>query len=61
MDDVAYEGEHGDAAVLNLGLAEPTDGALRAPAVEVGLGKVHGVVELYDGVGLLGEGLEVGN
>ena len=60
VDKVAHKGKHGDAAVLDLGVAEETDGRLVAGAPELGLGEVQRVVELHQGVQGGGEGLEVG-
>lgn len=59
MDDVSNEGKHGDAAVLDLGLAEEADGGLVARAPEVGIGKAKGIVEADGRVEVLGERLEV--
>ena len=50
MEAVADEGGHGDAAVLDLGVAEPADGVLVAAAPEVGLSEVERVVEADDRV-----------
>jgi hypothetical protein len=35
LDAVAYEGEHGDAAVFDFGLAEEADGSLVSDSVKV--------------------------
>ena len=59
VDDVSNEGKHGNAAVLDLGLAEEADGGLVARAPEVGIGKAKGIVEADGRVEVLGERLEV--
>ena len=46
--------------MLDLGLAKESDGGLVALTPEVLVGQVEGIVELDGGVGLLGDGLEVG-
>jgi len=59
VDDVADESEHGNAAVLDLGLTEETDGGLVTRAPEVGIGKAKGIVEANGRVEVLGQRLEV--
>ena len=46
--------------MLDLGLAEESDGGFVALTPEVLVGQVEGIVELDGRVGLLGDGLEVG-
>ena len=60
VDDVADEGEHGNTAVLDLGMSEEANGGLVGGAPELSLGEVEGIVEANDRVKLLGEGLKVG-
>jgi hypothetical protein len=60
MDDVADEGEHGNTAVLDLGMSEEANSGLIGGAPELSLGEVEGIIEANDGVELLGKGLEVG-
>ena len=52
--------QHSHTAMLDLGLAEESDGGLVALTPEVLVGQVEGIVELDGRVGLLGDGLEVG-
>ena len=60
MDDVADEGEHGNTAVLDLGMSEEANGGLIGGAPELSLGEVEGIVEANDRVELLGKGLKIG-
>ena len=60
MQTVANEAGHGDAAVLDLGVAQPADGVLVASAPEIGVGEAERVVEADDRVELDREGLKVG-
>ena len=60
MQTVADEAGHRDAAVLDLGVAQPADGVLVAATPEIGVGEAERVVETDDRVQLDGEGLEVG-
>ena len=60
MQTVADEAGHGDAAVLDLGVAQPADGVLVAAAPEVRVGEAEGVVEADHRVQLDGERLKVG-
>ena len=60
LDAVSDKGSHGDTAVLDLGLTEEANGGLIAHVVKVGLGEVHGVIELDNRVGSGGNGLQVG-
>ena len=60
IQTVADEAGHRDAAVLDLGVAQPADGVLVAAAPEVGVGEAERVVEANDGVQLDGERLKVG-
>ena len=60
MQTVADEAGHRDAAVLDLGVAQPADGVLVAAAPEVRVGEAEGVVETDDRVELDGERLKVG-
>ena len=59
MQTVADEAGHRDAAVLDLGVAQPADGVLVAATPEIGVGEAERVVEADDRVQLDGEGLEV--
>ena len=59
MQTVADEAGHRDAAVLDLGVAQPADGVLVAAAPEVRVGEAEGVVEADHRVQLDREGLEV--
>ena len=60
VDNVSDEGEHGNTAVLDLGVSQEADGGLVSSTPELSLGKVEGIIEANDGVELLGEGLEIG-
>merc|ERR1719395_279505 len=60
VEAVADEAGHGDAAVLDLGVAQPADGVLVAAAPEVRVGEAERVVETDDRVELDREGLKVG-
>ena len=60
MQTVADEAGHRDAAVLDLGVAQPADGVLVAAAPEVRVGEAEGVVETDDRVKLDGKSLKVG-
>ena len=60
MDDVADEGEHGNTAVLDLGMSEEANGGLIGGAPELSLSEVEGIVEANDRVELLGKGLKIG-
>ena len=60
MQTVADEAGHRDAAVLDLGVAQPADGVLVASSPEIGVGEAERVVEANDGVQLDGERLKVG-
>ena len=60
MQTVADEAGHRDAAVLDLGVAQPADGVLVASAPEIGVGEAERVVEADDRVELDGERLKVG-
>ena len=59
IQTVADEAGHRDAAVLDLGVAQPADGVLVAATPEIGVGEAERVVEADDRVQLDGEGLEV--
>jgi len=59
LNNVTNESEHSNASVLDLRLTQESDGGLRSHAVEVGLCQVQRVVELYNRVGLLGDGFQV--
>ena len=59
VDDVANKSKHGDAAVLDFGLAEKSNGGLVARAPEVAIGKAKRVVETDGGVQALGKTLKV--
>jgi hypothetical protein len=59
VDDVADEGEHGNTAVLDLGVSQEANGGLIGGTPKLSLGKVERIVEANNGVELLGEGLEV--
>ena len=59
VGDVSDESKHGNAAVLDLRVAEETDGSLIGHAPELSLGEVERIVEANDGVQLLSEVLEV--
>ena len=60
VEAVADEAGHGDAAVLDLGLAEEADGLLVRRVPELGVREAERVVEAHDRVQLDGERLEVG-
>ena len=60
MQTVADEAGHRDAAVLDLGVAQPADGVLVASSPEIGVGEAERVVEADDRVELDGERLKVG-
>jgi hypothetical protein len=60
VEAVADEAGHRDAAVLDLGVAQPADRVLVAAAPEVGVSEAERVVEANDGVQLDGERLKVG-
>jgi len=60
LDAVSYECKHGNAAVLDLGVAEEPDGGLVGITPELGISERERIVELDDGVGLLSKGLKVG-
>ena len=60
MQTVADEAGHRDAAVLDLGVAQPADGVLVASSPEIGVGEAERVVEANDRVELDGERLKVG-
>ena len=60
VDNVSDEGEHGNTAVLDLGVSQEADGGLVSSTPEICLGKVEGIIEANNGVELLGEGLEIG-
>ena len=60
MQTVADEAGHRDAAVLDLGVAQPADGVLVASSPEIGVGEAERVVEADDRVELDREGLKVG-
>ena len=59
LDDVAREGRHRNAAVLDLGVAQEADGLLLALAPEVLGAEPQRVVEADRRVELLGQRLEV--
>jgi len=59
LRQVAEEAGHGDAAVLDLGVAEVADGALGAEAPEVEVQGAKRIPEADDGVELLGQVREV--
>ena len=59
VDNVSDEGEHGNTAVLDLGVSQEADGGLVGGAPELSLGKVERIIEADNGVELLGEGLKV--
>ena len=59
VDNVSDEGEHGNTAVLDLGVSQEADGGLVGGAPELSLGKVERIIEANNGVELLGEGLKV--
>ena len=56
---VADEGGHGDTAVLDLGLTEPSDGELVTLAPECRVSNAEGVEEANDGVELGTKFLEI--
>mmetsp|Transcript_12929 Transcript_12929/g.37909 ORF Transcript_12929/g.37909 Transcript_12929/m.37909 type:complete len:247 (+) Transcript_12929:304-1044(+) len=58
---ITDEREHGDAAVLDLGLPDETDRFLLGLAPKVLGGQVEGIVESDDRVELPGEGFEIGD
>ena len=60
VDDVSDEGEHGNTAVLDLGMSEEANGGLIGGAPELSLSEVEGIVEANDRVELLGKGLKIG-
>ena len=60
VDNVSDEGEHGNTAMLDLGVSQEADGGLVSSTPEISLGKVEGIIEANNGVELLGEGLEIG-
>mmetsp|Transcript_28060 Transcript_28060/g.64237 ORF Transcript_28060/g.64237 Transcript_28060/m.64237 type:complete len:231 (-) Transcript_28060:159-851(-) len=57
---VANEGEHGDAAMFDFGVANPSNGGLVGVSPEFSVRETDGVVESDDGVTLLGKDLEIG-
>ena len=59
VDNVSDEGEHGNTAVLDLGVSQEADGGLVGGAPELSLGKVERIIEADNGVELLGESLKV--
>ena len=59
VDNVSDEGEHGNTAVLDLGVSQEADGGLVSSTPELSLGKVERIIEANDGVELLGESLKV--
>eukprot|EP01083_Nonionella_stella_P219957 787424_1 len=59
LDDVSYEGGHGDAAVLDFGVTEEGDGVVVGVSPDGGGGELEGIVELQHRVGLLGDALKV--
>ena len=60
LDAVTHERRHGNASVLDLGMAQESDGAVLAHTVEIALGETHRIVEFDDGVKLPGNIDEVG-
>mmetsp|Transcript_11545 Transcript_11545/g.18331 ORF Transcript_11545/g.18331 Transcript_11545/m.18331 type:complete len:261 (-) Transcript_11545:119-901(-) len=60
MYDVSNECKHGHATVLDLGFAEEADGRFVGGAPEFAVGESEGVEVLDEGIGLGGEGLEIG-
>lgn len=60
LGDVSDKRHHGDTAVLDLGMTEPSDGKLVGLSPESGVGELQGVPVLDDGVEILGQGLEIG-
>lgn len=60
MNYVSHEGKHGNAPMLDLRLAEETNGRLVGGAPKLGLGKVEWIEEFDRRVGLRSQCLKIG-
>ena len=59
VDNVSYEGEHGNTSVLDLSMTEESNGGLVGSSPESSLGEVKRIVESNNGVQLLGKSLKI--
>jgi len=59
MNNVSYEGKHGNTSVLDLGVTEESNGGLVGGSPEFSLGEVERIIESNNRVELLGKCLKV--
>jgi len=59
LNDVSYEGKHGNTSVLDLGLTKESNGGFISLSPEILIGEGKRIVESYNRVGILGNALKV--
>jgi len=60
LDDVSNKGGHSDAAVLDFGMSQPSNGLFFGEAPECGINQTEGIPERNDGVQLGCQGFQIG-